>query len=256
MQPFAAAAVLTQFWSWLLVVALVLVILGLAIKEPLVVLARQRWVWRQPNPLTPAAARWLAAEVAGIAVCLALLVPRVPPIALAALSGAAVLLTLLAVWFTVKNKQRSVSLQLLSAAGLSSSALLVVLLSEKSLPGWAWLLWAVLTVHAGASIMVVHARLRLKAAGRNDVARGPRRTAFVAQAFQILVAGLFLIALSNPALSLPLLFSALWNTGELLRLPSPGVLQEPLKRVGYRALALSIAHTILVMVVFWGAASS
>jgi len=256
LQPFVAAVVLTQFWTWLFLPTLSLVVLGFALKEPLVVLARQRWVWRNRNPQTAVAARWLLAELTGIVICLAFLLGQAPFAPFAALVGAALLLTLVAVWFTVKNKQRSVFLQLLSTAGLSSSALLVVLLATRALPIWAWLLWTILTLHASASILVVRARLRLKTAGRSNPLDRPRQSAFVAQLLQLLVAGSLLIVHSSPALSLPLLFSALWNSVQLYRLGNPRTLEEPLRRVGFRALTGSITHAVLVIAVFWRAAHS
>ena len=60
LQPFVAAAILAGFWHWLLLPTLALVLLGFLLKEPLVVLARQRWVWRSPDQQTPVAWRWLA----------------------------------------------------------------------------------------------------------------------------------------------------------------------------------------------------
>jgi hypothetical protein len=48
-----------------------------------------------------------------------------------------------------------------------------------------------------------------------------------------------------------MLFSAAANVWELLRLRNPQSLQEPLKHVGLRALAVSITHSILAVAAFW-----
>lgn len=258
LQPFVAAAVLARYWDWTLVVALALVVLGFILKDPLVVLARQRWVWRAPHPQTPIAARWLLYELLGIAACLALLLPWVPLWPFALLAIAALALTVAAVIFTVRNKQRSALLQLLSAAGLSTSSLLVALLATGGIPIWAWQLWAVLTLHAAASILTVHARLQMKISKKSSVPSkdmgSPRRSAALAHGGQVAVA-IFLAASGNALLAIPLLFSAACGAVELYRLRLPATLAEPLKRVGFRALAVSIVHAALLIGVLSNAAA-
>lgn len=238
LQPFFAGAILAREWNWLLLPALGLVLFGFLLREPLIILARQRFVWRAYNPQSAVAARWLLAEAAGAAVCLALLLTQRPSAAIFALTGAAAVLTLLAVWLTIKNKQRSVWLQLLSAAGLGTTALLAILAATGSLPAWAWPLWAVLTLHGASSILTVHTRLALK---RTPGAQPP----LTAYATPILSLAL---AFAAPA---PLLFSAAANVWELLRLRNPQSLHEPLKHVGLRALAVSITHSLLAVAAFW-----
>ncbi|MCW5962865.1 MAG: YwiC-like family protein [Bryobacterales bacterium] len=256
LQPFLAASVLAGFWSWTLAPALLLVVLGFMVKEPLVVLARQRWVWRGANPQTPRAMRWLVIEFAGILACLGVLVRVVPATHLIALTSIAILLTMTAVWFTVTNRQRSVMLQLLSAAGLSTSALLVVLLSEQSLPVWSWQLWAVLSLHAAGSILVVHERLRRVASRKRSSAPSgistikPNRAAPVAQLVQVAAGALSSVVVAVP-LWLPLFFSAIGNSMELHRLRKWENLDEPLKRVGFRTLGLSLAHMVVTIIALW-----
>lgn len=252
LQPFVAAVVVARFWDWLLIPTTLLVLLGFLLREPLLILARQRWVWRGPNPQTPVATRWFIAELAGVGICVAILFVRVSLVPFAILMGVAVLLTVAAVWFTVNNRQRSVLLQLVSAAGLSSTALLVVLIATGTIPGWAWLLWAIFTLHATTSILVVRARLNLKTAGRSGSTGHPRGTPLVAALIQLLAAGAIMLTASDSALVLPILFSAFSNAVELNRLGHPATLEEPLRRVGLRALIVSIAHALLVIAVFWG----
>lgn len=254
LQPFLAAAILTGFWSWTLIPVLALVVLGFMLKEPLVVLARQRWVWRTYNPQSRVAKRWLAFELAGIGICIAALLQRTPPVPFAALAAGALALTIIAVWFTVNNKQRSVTLQALSAAGLSTSALLVALMATQTIPVWAWKLWVLLTLHATGSILLVHARLRLKIAKKTATStpRGgrPRLAAVLAQLAQVAVAATFIVA-GMQTLALPLVLSALYGVVELYRLDLPGVRDEALKRVGYRALGASIVHGALTVALLW-----
>ncbi len=238
LQPFFAGAILAREWNWLLLPALGLVLFGFLLRETLIVLARQRFVWRDYNPQSAGAARWLIAEALGAALCLAILIAQRPLAALAALTGVAALLTLLAVWLTIKNKQRSIWLQLLSAAGLGTTALLAILTSTGAIPAWAWPLWAVLTLHGASSILTVHTRLALKRVPGGK----PPLTAYATPALSIAV------AFVAPA---PLLFSAAANIWERLRLRHPGTLQEPLKRVGLRALAVSITHSLLAVAAFW-----
>jgi uncharacterized membrane protein YciS (DUF1049 family) len=259
LQPFVAAAILAGFWHWLLLPTLALVLLGFLLKEPLMVLARQRWVWRSPNPQTPVALRWLVAELVAIAICLVVLAAHTPILPLAVLSAVALALTLTAVWFTVKNRQRSVFLQLLSAAGLSTSALLVVLVAQQALPIWVWVLCGMLTLHAATSILVVHTRLQRIAARRNAAQGIPippashARSAVLAATAQLVAAAAAWVS-GHPALSLPFAFSAAANALELYRLNRPNTLDEPLKKVGYRALATSLVHMTLTVATLWGMA--
>lgn len=261
LQPFVAAVILARFWDWRLLPALALVLLGFILKDPLVVLARQRWVWRTRNPQTPVAARWLVYELIGIAICLAPLLPGTPLVPFAALALAALGMTGMAVWFTLRNKQRSVGLQIVSAGGLTTSALLVALIDTGHIPTWAWQLWAVLSLHAAAAILTVHARLRMKIAAKGGAPKrgapdtNPRRAAAWAQAAQVGAAVVCVFA-GVPLLALPLSLSAASGCAELYRLRLPASLDEPLKRVGYRALTASIAHSLLLIGVLWGVAAA
>jgi hypothetical protein len=238
--PFLAGAILARQWSWLLLPALGLVLFGFLLREPLTILARQRFVWRSPNPQSGPAARWLLAELLGAAVCLALLLPALPTLPLATLAAAALVLTATAVICTVLNKQRSVALQLMSAAGLGSTALLSLLAATGSIPSFAWPLWAVLTLHGAVSILTVHTRLACK-----RTATSPALARYLPPLLSLAAAPLL------PAVAIPLLFSAAANLWELRRLHTPANLQEPLKHVGFRALAASILHASLTIAALW-----
>lgn len=244
MQPYVAAAVLAGEWSWLHAPALGLALLGFLLREPLTVVARHRLVWRRRSPQEQSAWRWAWLELAGIIVCFGLLgriVPLGPLLALAAVGGA---MSAAAVWMAIRNRQRSVVFQVVSAAGLSTTALLSALAAGAAIPVWAGWLWGVLTAHAAASILVVHARLRARAAA----GAGAGGTGIAASAAQVLQ---LVAAVAAGWLAAPLLFSALANAAELWRLRSPQALREPLTRVGYRTLAAALTHMALAIYVLW-----
>jgi hypothetical protein len=245
LQPFVAGAVLAGNWSWPLLPALGLVLLGFLLREPLIVIARRRLVWRRAGAEEKPAWLWAALEALGLAACFALLARAAPLPALLALAGVAAGMTVAAVWVTVRNRQRSIVFQVVSAAGLSTTALLAVLASTAAIPGWAWWLWAVLSAQAAASILVVHARLRIRAARGAAAGGGILGAAYTAQALQ-LAAGA-----AHPPLALAFVFSALANAAELLRLRSARNLGEALTRVGFRTLAVSLVHMAISIYCLW-----
>src|ERR1039458_2652201 len=58
--PIACAAILARQWRWAEIATFTAAFAALAAKDPMVVLARQRFAWKQPHPETAVAARWLA----------------------------------------------------------------------------------------------------------------------------------------------------------------------------------------------------
>src|SRR5438270_5102721 len=67
--PFCSAAILAREWRWTELAALLAALSTFAAKDPLVVLARQRWVWKQLHPETEAARSWLLGTAPVIATC-------------------------------------------------------------------------------------------------------------------------------------------------------------------------------------------
>jgi hypothetical protein len=254
LQPFVAGAVLAGTASWHLLPALLLVTLGFTIREPLVVIARQLFVWRQRQPHTVPAIRWLALELLLLLACAFTLRNAVPPRLLASLLLAGALLTLGVIWVTIRNRQRGVLFQAGSAVALGASAPFAVLVARGHLPPWVWPLWAILSLHGIASILVVHTRLQARTASRGGPPPAPRNGPLLLQSLQLLPAAA--LALLDPLLLLPPLFSLLANLLELLRLRRPAALSEPLVRVGLRTLALSIAHLLVTIACLWPAARS
>ena len=56
--PIVCAAILSRTWRWAELATLTAAFAALAAKDPMVVLARQRFVWKQWHPETTAAIRW------------------------------------------------------------------------------------------------------------------------------------------------------------------------------------------------------
>jgi len=248
-QAFLAGVLLARQWNWLLLPAAALALLGFMLRVPLVVVARHRFLWRRWTAESRAAARWAVLESLGLAVCLALLRPHVKVAGLAGLVGAGAVLTLYSVRMSLRNRQRSVLLQLVSTAGLSAAALLAVLAATGEIPGWAWALWGVLAAHGTATIPVVHARLKMKIAATREAPASPRRAAVVSQAVQLAAAAG--LALYHPAVATVMTFSSVANLYEVVRLGSSEGLKEPLRRVGRRLLVVSILHAVLTVAALW-----
>lgn len=249
LQPFVAGAVLVGHWTWLWIPALGLVLLGFLLRAPLIVIARHRWVWRRHGPEHKAAQRWVAIELGGVIACLVLLgrsTALLPLLGLAAVGG---LLTVAAVWVTIRNRQRLIPFQMVSTAGLSTTALLAALVGTGGVPGWAWWLWGISAAHAMASILVVHARLKSRAALRVGGSTGTLKSTFAAQTLQL--AGAAAVAMVHWRLAVPLIGSAVANGAELWRLRTPVHLQETLTRVGYRTLAVALLHMAVTIACLW-----
>lgn len=251
LQPFFVAALLAGAWHWQLVPAALAVLLVFACREPLLILARQRWTWRTFHPETDTARRFVVVELALLSVAALALLTRVAFPLLALMGLAAVGMTALAIYMTLHNRQRSAALQIASALALSASALLpAALTGDVPLPAWVWPVWILHAFHAATGIFVVHARIdRMQAARRNE-ATPPAGAARAAVSFSIL-AGLLLLTAGHPYYAIPLLFSAAYHARELRSLAQPATLQEPFKTVGLRNLTLSIAFSLLLVVLLW-----
>lgn len=251
-QPFLCALILARSFHWSVVVAAAAVVTAFLMREPLVVLARQRFVWRERKPETAVAKRWLAWEALLLAAASAALPLRWPWAFLLIMGAGTVLLTSAAVWMTVRNLQRSTWLQLTSAAALSATGLAACVSATGELRPWVWPLWAMTAAHAAAGILVVHARLEARIATRNRKPLAPRFR-FPAQAMQgVLLAGALLcIGTGRIALSGALLLSAAVHLWDLHSLTKAGSLATPLTTIGLRAMNLSIVVSALVVYGLW-----
>lgn len=250
--PFLAAAILARQVRWPELAGFVAVICSLAIKDPLVVLARQRLVWKQEHPETRAARQYAALELLLLAVCgAALVLARGWQPFLPLFLGAGVF-TILAVMVNVRNRQRSEWFQVASAAALTSTSLVACLAAQGSIAEWCWWLWLLSALQAAAGIFVVHARLDAMVAARKGKTAdaGSRRAAFLADGVLVLAAAYFAAA-GRLWLAAALLVASAAYALELRRQKRPGSLEMPLKRVGLQALALSISYAVLVVIGLW-----
>lgn len=253
-QPFVAGAVLGSAAPALLLPAALLLLAGFAIRAALLALLR---AWRHRRSAAGAirtALAWLAAETAVIVASLWLLWPHLPAgWRIGVLAGGAAF-TLAAVWIGWTNRQRSRLFQSASAAVLALSAPFAIQLGQGSVPLWAWMLWLVFVLHGAVAIQLVHERLTRRIAARGAPEAEPDSRVFLGAVCAQLAAGAAL-ALMDWLWLLPPLFSSLYALAEWRTLRRTETLREPLTRVGWRTLALSVLHLLVAIAAFWRAAS-
>ncbi len=247
--PIFCAAILARGWHWAELATFTAAFAALAAKDPLVVLARQRFVWKQPHPETAIAARWFAGWTALLAVSGLVLLAVWPFKAIVALGLGVAVFSALAIVVNVRNRQRSTLFQIASAVALTSSSLATSLSATGTIKPWCWWLWFLLALQASAGILVVHARLDARIALRS-AARGSQE---FRRAAQITVLALALTAilvgvLGHGWIALALLIAAAGYAYDLYRQRDSAALQMPLTTVGQRALALSSVFAVLLIV--------
>jgi len=250
--PFVSAAVLLRQISWQEAVGLLAIVCAFIIKDPLIVIARQRFVWKQGHPETKLAVRYAAAESAVLVACgFALILTRDwrPFLPLFAGAGA---FTVLAVIANVRNWQRSEWFQIASAVGLTATCLVACLSVLSSIPEWCWLLWFLSALQATAGIFVVHARLDARIAVRKPAAAdgNSRRAARIA-ILVLLIAAAFFVSAGRFWIAAALLIAATAYFLELRRQRDRRSLQIPLTSVGKQALGLSIVYAAMIIAGLW-----
>jgi len=211
------------------------------LREPLLVLARQHWVWREAKPESALARRWVAALgllLAGLGVALAS--PwGLPLVALMAAGAAA--LTMVAVWTALRNRQRSVWFQTMSCGGLTFTAVAAARSVNEGFPAWGWVLWGLCWLQGVAGILVVHTRLDAMIArktGRGEAGIG--RAAWLAVGLLAVVA-VGLAVTGSLWLAAAPAFAAVahgWELGAMR-------LETKLTVVGLRAMALSMTYALI-----------
>jgi hypothetical protein len=253
LQPFFTTLVVYREFNWALLPTLAAIITIFLIREPLLVIARQRFVWKTPHPETRAAKRYAAVELGILFLAGALLLRIWSPRVLALLGCAAGFLTVLALYLTLHNRQRAVWFQALSAAGLSSSVLAACLAISPQIPEWAWWIAGLHAVHYFGGVLVVHTRLEARIAARKPGStmtpafHRMRWEAGVILVFTaISVVPLFLYRKEFYAAALA--WSALYHGFDLWRLHDLRALLTPFTTVGKRALAASLIFSILLVI--------
>ena len=232
-----------------LLVSLLAVLTAFAMREPLLVLARQTLVWRAARPETKAAQLTLVAELPVLAICSIWLWARLPHLPLIVLGLVAAGIPCLAVWMALRNRQRSILLQILSSAALSSTCFLAAMAATGGTPDWAWTLWGILALHSIATIFVVRARLHARAKG-GEVENPYKGPALAFSLFQISLA-VTTLWLGRTLLSMPFGFSAIACLWELALLRKGGQEEESIHRVGWRTLTVAVVHAALAVLALW-----
>jgi len=250
--PFFAAAILLRRVYWTEFAALAAMACAFAIKDPLIVMGRQRFVWTEQHAETRAATRSAAIEFLVMAAAgLTLMLARGWRPFLPLFIGAGAF-TGLAVTLHVQNRQRSEWFQTASAFALTATSLTACLAATGAVPEWGWMLWVLCAIEAAAGIFVVHARLDARIAVRTGKAApaGNRRGAFVCQGVLIGAAAYFAWA-GRLMIAAALLVATAGYLFDLMRQRRTESLQLPLTSVGMQALGLSIVYTGMVVAGLW-----
>jgi hypothetical protein len=255
MIPIVCAAILARQWRWSELAALTAAFAALAAKDPMVTLARQRFVWKQPHPETAVAASWFAGWTVLLCLSGLVLLMTWPFKAIVAMGLGVGAFSALAIAVNVRNHQRSTLFQIASAAALTSSSLATSLSATGGIAPWCWFLWLLLALQATAGILVVHARLDARVAMRRP-ASGTEKSERFRRAAQISIATLACAAAATALLghawvTLALLTPVVGYWYDLRLQQHAENLQLPLKSVGQRALALSSLFAVLLIVGFW-----
>jgi hypothetical protein len=250
--PMVCAAILARTWNWTEIAAFAAAFAALAAKDPMVILARQRLVWKQLHPETPVAALWFAGWMLVLTLSGIVLLMSWPLKATLALGAGVGAFSILAVLVNVKNRQRSTLFQIASAIALTSSSLATSLAATGKIQNWCWWLWLFLALQAAAGILVVHARLDARIALRNaaKATQDFRRKALLA-VFVLAAAAATAGVLRHSSIAAALALAVAGYGYDLYRQRDAGDLQRPLTSVGQRALALSSVFSILLIVGLW-----
>ena len=252
MTPMVCVAILARQWRWCEFATLTAAFAALAAKDPLVVLARQRLVWKQRHPETAMAMKWFAGWMLLLLLSGLVLMTSWPLQATVALGLGVGVFSALAIAVNIRNRQRSTLFQIASAAALTSSSLAACLSATGAIAPWCWWLWLLMAMQATAGILVVHARLdaRIAARGTTPASEQFRRAAYVALGV-LLCAAVFAAILRRGWIALALLTAVMGYAYDLRRQRDTAALQTPLKTVGQRALALSSLFAGLLILGFW-----
>ncbi len=248
--PFFAGLAAAGELRWEAWVGLAAILGTFLAQEPLLILLRQRYVWKERRQATGDAVFTLAWVLPAWLASVALLFWRLPWRPLVALGVLAAALTALRAACVLARKQRFVALQVLEACGLSSTALLAFLTSQNAMPEAAWRLWGVFSVHHAAALFVIRARLEAITAVRGRaVQRSFRIAAWCGQA-AVLGAAVVSLASGRPTLAAAFAIPFALHVRDLLLLDHPAVLQTPLTRVGWREVAISLTFSALAVSAF------
>ena len=250
--PMVCAAILARAWHFTEMAAFAAAFAAMAAKDPLVIVARQKLVWKQRHPETKSATRWLIGWTLLLALSGLVLFFTWPFKDTLLLGLGVAAFALLAVLVNVKNRQRSSLFQIASAVALTSSSLAVSLSATGSIQRWCLWLWLFLAMQAATGILVVHARLDARIALRKGTSapnefRWKAQVAVAVLGATAATAGMF----GHSLVALALLAAAFGYAYDLFRQRDAIDLQRPLTSVGQRALVLSSLVSILLILGLW-----
>jgi hypothetical protein len=253
--PIVCAAILSRQWRWSELATLTAAFAALAAKDPMVILARQRFVWKQQHPESSAATRWLAGWSTILLLSGLVLLETWPLKAILAMGLGVAAFSALAIAVNVKNRQRSTFFQIASAVALTSSSLATSISATGGITPWCWWLWLLLAMQATAGILVVHARLDARIALRQTVPADQQsvrsRRAAQISLIALACAAATTVVLGHGWMALALLTPVIGYWYDLRCQRNAECLQLPLKKVGQRALAISSLFAVLLIVGFW-----
>ncbi|MGP8269246.1 MAG: YwiC-like family protein [Terracidiphilus sp.] len=250
--PIVCVAILVHQWRWCELATLTAAFAALAAKDPMVILARQRFIWKQPHPETVVAVRWFAGWMLIFILSGLVLLAAWPLKAIVAMGLGVGVFSALAIAINVKNRQRSTLFQIASAAALTSSSLATCLSATGAIAPWCWWLWLLMAMQATAGILVVHARLDARIASRGTAPASEQfRRAAQVSLIALVCAAVIATIIMRGWIALALLLAVMGYAFDLRSQRDYARLQIPLKKVGQRALALSSLYASLLIVGFW-----
>ncbi len=250
--PVVCVAILAREWHWSEIAVVTAAFAALAAKDPMVVLARQRFVWKQRHPETALAAKWFAGWFAILLLSALVLLSTWQVTDFLILGLGVGIFSTLAIVVNVKNRQRSTLFQIASAVALTSSSLAACLSATGRITLWCIGLWFLMAIQATAGILVVHSRLdaRVATRGTKPASVQFRHAAGVALGV-LLSASVVATILRRGWIALALLLVVVGYANDLRRQRDFAALQTPLKTIGQRALALSSVFSGLLILGFW-----
>lgn len=246
--PFFSAVYLARPASWLTIAAFAAAMAAFLAREPLIILARQAWVWSERRPEAAEAGRTLTLVLPVLAAAGAWLwFGGADRRWLIGLGAVAAVLMAMSVYAALHRLQRSPTLQIAGSFGLTLSAALAWLAAGREPDRVLWLLIGVHTIHAVGGVLTVHARLEaLQNRGKKRPQLRARSAGFGWQLVQTLAAA-WLWAEGDSWLAAAVAAPAVVHSADLLKLDRPEILKTPLKRVGFRELFLSAAFSLVVV---------
>lgn len=250
--PIFSVAILARNWHWSELAVLAAAFAAISAKDPAVLLMRQRFVWKQRSPETPAAFRWFLGWCIILLASVLVLLATWPLKEFLAIGTGVAAFGGVAIFVNLKNRQRSTLFQIASAAALTSTSLATCISTQGAIARWCWWYWALTAMQAGAGILVVHARLDARIALRKTATASLQfRNAARASLGLLLGAAVAAMILRHAWIASALALAVVGYAYDLMWQKDAVSLQMPLKAVGLQALTLSTLYSALLILGLW-----